>query len=632
MSATTDRSSTPPRERPEIAPYVVRDSGQSLEEIRAAVNYSLHHTYAADFTKGAGMAKVVADPLFHYERLLRRLREIPAVRFRTMEDLMSGGHDPAAISVTIRHDVDGDIEVCRPMAELEAAHDIPTTYYILHTAFYYGRFEDGAFLRHECMGPWYRGLQDLGHEISLHTDPLLIYQEHRIDGAAAVREEIAWLRSLGIRVPGTAAHNHTSVYGAQNYEIFAGRVRNHVMPGGTAAPTFDEDEVWFKDRWAPLHVLDEAELGLSYEGHDAYAQPGYLGIMAEIRYATINQTWNVQTDWYDRGLRQGPGSFDDLDVALGRLRPGDAIVFTTHPLYYGARLDETSAPVLAADAITVTEEGPLDGPTYAPGSVIAVSDHDGDRQIGQAINFANELGMLSRPVPAPPSAAAPGDGERDAATATAATAATPATAEPPGHRVLILGGASVDGRRVGIHAQLECRLEEALRAGTVDPVHVRSAAWPETVVERWPGWWTDLHRAFAPDLLVLVLPEDVAAGSIAAPPWSVRLRWWLGGGRPGAVRRVVRRARAAGVPVIGTWEGTPDEGFRAIFAQARIPTIDLSAAFETSEHPGARWRPASADEPATWTEAGHRIAAESLAEAVRTVLTGRSPEEREATP
>ena len=38
----------------------------------------------------------------------------------------------------------------------------------------------------------YKYIQSLGHEIALHTDPLLVYQDHKMDGAQAVVDEIDW--------------------------------------------------------------------------------------------------------------------------------------------------------------------------------------------------------------------------------------------------------------------------------------------------------------------------------------------------------------------------------------------------------------------------------------------------------
>jgi hypothetical protein len=140
-----------------------------------------------------GALGVVVDPLFHYERLLKATATSP---------LPARGQTTEQRQVLLEFgDIDIDIRTAVRLAELEQLYGIRTSYYVLHTSPYYGSVEDGVFKRNECMAHVYRYIESLGHEIALHTDALHLYQEHRLDGAAAVRDELAWLRSEGRRSP-----------------------------------------------------------------------------------------------------------------------------------------------------------------------------------------------------------------------------------------------------------------------------------------------------------------------------------------------------------------------------------------------------------------------------------------------
>ncbi|MEI4884100.1 hypothetical protein, partial [Klebsiella pneumoniae] len=89
----------------------------------------------------------------------------------------------------VRHDVDADIFDALEQARIEAELGIATTYYILHTAPYYGNWNGTAFERHEATAEIYCKIQELGHEVALHTDGLGLYQVQQTDGAVGLQTE-----------------------------------------------------------------------------------------------------------------------------------------------------------------------------------------------------------------------------------------------------------------------------------------------------------------------------------------------------------------------------------------------------------------------------------------------------------
>ena len=116
----------------------------------------------------------------------------------------------------------------------------------------------------------YRELQDLGHEVALHTDALSVYQRHGVDGAAALVSELGWLRENGIEVRGTVAHGSRSAFGAENFEIFRGRRAGEAR---SADPALARPAGFVhRGRPARLRELCEDDLGLAFEGNDIFFQ------------------------------------------------------------------------------------------------------------------------------------------------------------------------------------------------------------------------------------------------------------------------------------------------------------------------------------------------------------------------
>jgi peptidoglycan/xylan/chitin deacetylase (PgdA/CDA1 family) len=194
------------------------------------------------------------NPFNLYRQLVDALVANRRVVIRPLKKLMEPA-PKATVVVGLRHDVDDDILTGLRVARYLARVGVPGSFYLLHISHYYGRFEGAKFLRHPAMMEYVRGLVVAGCEIGLHTDALGIYTRHGIDGAAAVKAEIAWLWEQGAKISGTSSHNSAPVYGAENFEIF----KNRSLGG--------RDGLAVGKRRIPLGALDEKELGLTYEAN-----------------------------------------------------------------------------------------------------------------------------------------------------------------------------------------------------------------------------------------------------------------------------------------------------------------------------------------------------------------------------
>jgi hypothetical protein len=205
---------TPFKFKPYIADFAGREYSEAVRQ------------NAQDFQHNL---KTMSNGMDLYERVILELRDNKRVDFIPLRDI-PGRNSEDKITVAIRHDVDISLDGALECARILARYGVPGTFYILHTAYYYGFWgEDGGF---------YRNLE-------------LVERLKRfiVHGA-----ELDWLRTNGINIKSTAAHNSAPVYGAENFEIFKGK----------SARDYFIDKNGIK---IPLQVLDESELGLSFEAN-----------------------------------------------------------------------------------------------------------------------------------------------------------------------------------------------------------------------------------------------------------------------------------------------------------------------------------------------------------------------------
>lgn len=466
-----------------IAPYRVTDSGRDERDVLREVNLVCYNGYGPDWRERGGAVGTLADSFAQYERLLDDLVAAPQVDVVPFRRLLDEAPGPGRVRCAIRHDVDIDVRAALMCAQAETARDLESTYFILHTAPYYGTFDGDSFRRHGAMAATYRSLQHLGHEIALHTDPLLVYQTHGMDGAEALRVEIEWLRAQGLVVEGTTAHNSVSVYGAANFAIFKGRPQSFL-----ADPADCPAEIVHNGRWAPLGVLDERELGLKYEANDVFWQP-----RIPVRYGV---TWGVNRWWWEdekcvprlrdpvAGASRFAGYLDYEEVKhrIDRLQGGEYLVLVVHPLYYGLRASQLEAPAHGCERRPTTLNVDLGWETYAPLRVVCRTGRRADGTIEfQSANFANSHGQLDLPKP---------------------------DSEESGRRVLLLGGTNVAGETVGTGASMSALLQEALGDAGCAGARVWKYAFPAMSFTRLFGWYARVASTLAPHAVVIGVGAD----------------------------------------------------------------------------------------------------------------------------
>ena len=472
-----------------FAAYSARNSGRSRQEVLDACNESCFHGYSAP--PDAESAR--AYPVRAYEELLETLAGTPHLEVVTHRELCEEPAGGDRVRVTIRHDVDADIVAALQQARLEARFGLRSTFFVLHTAAYHGAFSNGVFVRNECIVHLYREIQELGHEVALHNDGLGVYQDHGVDGAEAVRAEIGWLRDNGIELRGTVAHGSKAAYGAENFELFKGRVAKQAR---SDAPELQQPTE-YSHHGAPamLHVLDERELGLDYEGNDIFFQD-----RVPVEYGATRTVdgwrWNrfmdeaVRETGEKRGILFCPQARVLRD--LERLEPGCCGVLTVHPCYYGSRSAPGSSPDRRRSTHADTAGGLLGWPTYGPDQRHAWAGPS-QAQEYQTIQDANCWGLLDRP----PLPAADGD-----------------------LGVLLLGADHLDGREVAGGGQVSTLLERRAFRATGRRVRCWRMARHDLGMARAIAWLRLGLETLKPDVVVLTLGTQELRRSIPEV-WSL---------------------------------------------------------------------------------------------------------------
>ena len=190
------------------------------------------------------------------------------------------------------------------MARLLAQYDLPSSFYLLHTAPYYMSDQAGMVQRNPRIRDWVDGFAQAGVELGLHTDALGYQFRTGVPAIEVLEAELTWLREVcGAHITGTVAHGSLGAQNAENFEIFKGHVlwdrRVDDIEGGAL----------------PLGQVDAPALALSYEGDFAHARPSidWDGVEA---VSTIIRGGVREDDWMRRYLLDNPYMTKDYGADL----------------------------------------------------------------------------------------------------------------------------------------------------------------------------------------------------------------------------------------------------------------------------------------------------------------------------
>lgn len=220
---------------------------------------------------------------------------------------------------SLRHDIDADLESASSLARLEHDHGLRATYFVLHTAPYYGITRRGFTRRQPAVRDALLEIQDrYGHEVGFHNDLVTLHCIYGVDALAYARDELAWLRDGGLDIVGTAAHgsDFAAQLGYDNRYLFSDVFEKLGAPL-PEAPNHERIIISHGTSHREIEIPKTtlAELGFAYEAYH---------LDHNIAYADC---------YFIDGRRWHPRQLD-----LDNLQQTDRVILLTHPVHWGAGL------------------------------------------------------------------------------------------------------------------------------------------------------------------------------------------------------------------------------------------------------------------------------------------------------
>jgi len=151
----------------------------------------------------------IKGPIFNYityDNFLKHISSSDRFLIVQQKDLNKTESSDKVI-ISIRHDIDDNINAAIKFAYLEHKYGIKSSYFILHTAGYYGETKQNYFKRNDNIIYYLKKIQNVyGHEIGWHNDLVTLQVIYGIDPKNFLKEELKWLRSKGIEISGSVTH------------------------------------------------------------------------------------------------------------------------------------------------------------------------------------------------------------------------------------------------------------------------------------------------------------------------------------------------------------------------------------------------------------------------------------------
>lgn len=164
--------------------------------------------------------------------------------------------------VSVRHDMDHDVENSVRFAAWEAARGIRATYFVLHTDWYWGEDPDRPS---RFLGSALRRIAAQGHEIGVHNNAVTAALRFGGDAGEHLARVVNALRREGFEITGTVAHGDDICHEAsfENGEVF--RECPIAAFGAPDRVIRWEDRAGGRVAETTLRPIAMGDLGLSYE-------------------------------------------------------------------------------------------------------------------------------------------------------------------------------------------------------------------------------------------------------------------------------------------------------------------------------------------------------------------------------
>ncbi|MFB0515370.1 MAG: hypothetical protein ACETWG_02050 [Candidatus Neomarinimicrobiota bacterium] len=261
------------------------DPGLPLEEIEQRVR-TIHDSRA----------------VFTFQEYEMLLQELSRPRYTVLPlNIFRHTFDTSKVLVGMRHDVDCHPFKALEMAEMEEDYGIQATYYILHSADYYGGLQDSVFMRYQSMGTIYQQLFERAGEIGIHNDLIGMMALHDIEPLSFQSEEIDYYASLNIPIFGSSSHGGSIV---KQLNLDNRYIYSDFHKYGTFT---------YNNKTYEYGRYSLADFGLKYEAY-ALEHNNYI--------SDASATWNL-------------GSLEAVIRYLQSCTAGRKVQLLTHPVWWG---------------------------------------------------------------------------------------------------------------------------------------------------------------------------------------------------------------------------------------------------------------------------------------------------------
>jgi hypothetical protein len=150
--------------------------------------------------------------LVKYEEFLKYLVTSGKYLMVTQEEFERTNSKDKVV-VSLRHDIDNKINTAIKIAYREHKYGIRSTYYVLHSARYYGITKNFYYKRDNNVINYLKKIQDtFGHEVAFHNDLVTLQVVYNLNPGSFLKQELEWLRSNGISIKGSCAHGSPYCY------------------------------------------------------------------------------------------------------------------------------------------------------------------------------------------------------------------------------------------------------------------------------------------------------------------------------------------------------------------------------------------------------------------------------------
>ena len=165
------------------------------------------------------------NPIFNYvhlENFLSHISTSDHFLIVPLKDFKSTTSNDKVV-ISLRHDIDDNINAAVKFAYREHKYGITGSYFVLHTAKYYGQKVGSDFVRNDNVIYFLKTIQDtFGQEVGFHNDLVTLQLMYEIPSREYLKEELSFLRGNGINIVGTTYHGspYTYIYHYSNSDFW----------------------------------------------------------------------------------------------------------------------------------------------------------------------------------------------------------------------------------------------------------------------------------------------------------------------------------------------------------------------------------------------------------------------------